>query len=341
MAGEAEIAKLRQELESMMSKLDTERERSKIAQHEAELLETAMKRLSNTSPSPSNHPVYVTTSRKLDRFRDKPVKSSDPEIDEWIEDVRSQLQLRELDKKGKALFVIDHLAGQARREILGRGPKTSEDPEEIFTVLRRVFGGGSELPDLQQQFYSYRQKEESLLESSLELLKLYDNMCQIEPSLSVGRDAALKSRLAEAVKDESLRRELRRLNMEVTTLDFFQMRDRAIHWLGVSSMSGKGKQVVNQEIQQESAILDMLKKQAEQINVQQQQITSILTTLQSNSLTPRHKKPAQENNQTRKPRTCWRCDSPDHLIRECPLKKIQQSSLGASNKSTATETQSF
>jgi hypothetical protein len=134
---------------------------------------------------------------------------------------------------------------------------------------------------------------------------------------------------------------LRRLNKEVTTLDFFQMRDRAIHWLGGKPISGKGKQVVNQEIQQESAILDILKKQAEQISVQQQQITSILATLQPTSLSTKHKKPAQANYQSRKTLTCWRCDSPDHLMRECPHRKIQQSSMGAAKKSADTEKQLF
>ena len=105
-----------------------------------------------------------------------------------------------MDTKGQALFVIDHLAGKARQEILGRGEPTIRDPEKIFVVLRKIFGIGEELPHLQQLFYSYQQKEkESLLDCSLELLTIYNRICQLDPTFETGRDRALKSRLAEAV----------------------------------------------------------------------------------------------------------------------------------------------
>ena len=52
-----------------------------------------------------------------------------------------------------------------------------------------------------------------------------------DPSFNVNRDKMLKDRLAEAVRDESLRRELHRLNVEASELGFFLL-DRALRWLG-------------------------------------------------------------------------------------------------------------
>ena len=46
------------------------------------------------------------------------------------------------------------------------------------------------------------------------------------------REGTLKGRLAEAARDEWLRRELRRLTIELEHLSYFDMRDRAIGWLG-------------------------------------------------------------------------------------------------------------
>ena len=50
------------------------------------------------------------------------------------------------------MYLLEHLAGEARREILGRGDEVKSNPEQIFAVLVRVFGDGDSLPQLQQQF---------------------------------------------------------------------------------------------------------------------------------------------------------------------------------------------
>ena len=93
----------------------------------------------------------------------------------------------------------------------------------------RVFGDGDSLPQLQQQFFSYRQKEgEDLVSCSLHLVRLFDCIVQLDSSFKPGRDAQLKSRLAEAVRKENLRTELQRLNSEHTELTYFDVRDRVM-----------------------------------------------------------------------------------------------------------------
>ncbi len=42
----------------------------------------------------------------------------------------------------------------------------------------------------------------------------------------------MKGRLAEAVRDQGLARELHRLNIEAPGLTFFELRDRAVEWIG-------------------------------------------------------------------------------------------------------------
>ena len=69
-----------------------------------------------------------------------------------MSDVRGQLASRQLTIEEGASFVLDHLAGKARQEILGRGDEVTANPEEIFKVLLKVFGDGDTLPQLQQKF---------------------------------------------------------------------------------------------------------------------------------------------------------------------------------------------
>lgn len=323
---EQEVQQLKEKLVKMEQLLKDEQVKAQQARREADILETSM----HHEPLPSS-PVYVTTSQKLERFRDKPVKSSDPEVEEWIQDVQSQIDLRKIDTRAQAVFILDHLAGSARQEILGRGKPTTDDPMKMFSVLRMVFGAGEELSTLKQKFYTYRQKDtESLLDCSLELLKIYNRMCQLDSSLVAGKTEALKSYLADAVSDVNLKREIRRLNRWSPDLDFFDMRDCAIQWMGTPSTTATASNVksarttVTEEISQDSAVLELLKKQGAQIEAQQKQIGDILSRMDvrrkfSENNRQDHSSNQQYNKFTQmRVRACWRCGSTEHLKNKCP-----------------------
>lgn len=150
-------------------------------------------------------------------------------MEDWIADACAACESRGLNKKDQATYLIEHLGGDARLEVLGRGEALKSDPAQIYAVLLRVFGDGDSLPQQQQLFYSYRQKEgESLVSCSLALVKIFDRITRVDPSFVPGRETQLKNRLAEAVTDESLRTELRRLNTEHPELSFFDVRDHVM-----------------------------------------------------------------------------------------------------------------
>ena len=173
-------------------------------------------------------PIYIAPGRRLETFQGRPTHPSDQSVYDWILGVKTQLELRGLVGKEAATFIREHLVGDARREVNGRGAKVLEDPGEIFDVLARVFGDGNTLPQLQQKFYSFQQGNgQDLLACSLQLVEMYDRMVTLDKSNESQRENALKNRFAEAVRDESLKRELRRLNLDKPGLTFFELRDRA------------------------------------------------------------------------------------------------------------------
>ena len=62
----------------------------------------------------------------------------------------------------------------------------------------------------------------------LHLVRLFDHIVQLDSSFKPGRDAQLKSCLAEAVRDENLRTELQHLNSEHLELTYFDVCDRVM-----------------------------------------------------------------------------------------------------------------
>ena len=92
--------------------------------------------------------VMYVNSRKLERFHGKSEKLNDFSVEDWIEDAQSASASRGFSPKEEAAFFIEHLAGSARREVIGRGKEVIENPKKIYIVLTRVFGDGDNLPQL-------------------------------------------------------------------------------------------------------------------------------------------------------------------------------------------------
>ena len=230
--------------------------------------------------------MYVTPSRKLERFKGKPAKGTDPSVEEWIEDARATCESTGLKKEQTALFLLEHLAGEARQEILGRGDEIKSNPEQIFAVLLRVFEDGDSLPQLQQQFFSYRQKEgEDLVSCSLHLV-----------------------RLTEAVREENLRTDLWGLNSEHPELTYFDVRHRVMKLM--SKPPVKQSTLVQETAAAGQDIHSILRQQSQQISAQQKQIESLVSALSSRDVSFRGCGQ----------RRCWVCGSAQHLKRDCPTR---------------------
>ena len=310
-----DLAALKGEVEGLKLALV---KKEKEAQETAENLGAVEQELKHLLKQPKNESVkgegvvYVAQSRKLERFRGRPVKTTDPTVEEWIEDAKASSDSKGLTKEQTSLYLVEHLAGDARREILGRGDEIKSNPEQIYAVLLRVFGDGDSLPQLQQQFFSYRQREgEDLVSLSLHLVQLFDRIVQLDSSFKPGRDSQLKNRLAEAVRDDNTRTELRRLNSEHPELSYFDARDRVMKLMSQYGKSDKtGQTTLVQEAAADQDVQSILKQQSQQIAAQQKQIESLVAALSGRNVPPRGGGP----------RRCWECDSSGHLRRNCPNK---------------------
>ena len=249
--------------------------------------------------------VIVNASRRIDRFRGKPKTVNDPTVDVWIRDIKVQVSTQSLHKEDAVNFVLDHRAGSARLEILGRMDEVKDDPEKINKSLRVTFGDGHTIPELLQKFFSYKQSGEDLVTCSINLLELFDKIAEVYKTFKEGKQSILKDRLAEAVLDEGLGRELRRLNIEVPDLSYFDLRDRAVKWIG----RGTTRRTRVDEMASGATGDDMIEKIVEKVAKRLQ----------------KDQPPKMDSRPLTRPKgQCWSCGSTEHLKRNCPKKENRE-----------------
>ena len=258
-------------------------------------------------------PIYVTPTRKFDRLRGRPEKSGDPEVAEWIGDIRCHLTAKHITGTAACALIKENLKGRARLEIEGRG--INDDPEAIFRALLEAFGDGGDLAALQERLFQYRQSPgETVVDCSLKLVEIYNKVAEKDPAYESRRDQTLKERLAASVADQSLSREIRRLIQDAPGLNFFELRNRAVEWAGGDKPKEGGSASSQEMTMAKDSLVEAIERQNKLMERRMDALESALKQ-QNPSGGGRFQRYRSG------PRLCWKCQSPDHIQWDCPEKK--------------------
>ena len=126
MSEEQELVRLKDELEQL--KLENQRLKEPPSRGNG----------TNGEGSQRREVVYIPRERKCPPFSGKPGPGS-LTIEDWLEEVDCSTRGRHMSDVDKALFMYDHLEGEARSEIKFRPRGEREDPSFITNVLKQNF----------------------------------------------------------------------------------------------------------------------------------------------------------------------------------------------------------
>lgn len=227
-------------------------------------------------------------------------------IVEWVEEVQACVRARHLSVADQALFLFDHLEGEAKREIKFRSEMERRDPARVIAILKELYGCSQSYVTLQQAFFSRHQQEgETLQEFSLALMALMAQVEQHAPGGMPNAGVLLRDQFVEHVLDSSLRRELKQLVRCLPDCTLLELRSEAIRWereglpggtrgrsfslpttyglqYGVQGCPQPVPQASSQPVPQVSPslpglgeLMDLLKRQQEQLNSLAQTVASL------------------------------------------------------------------
>ncbi len=171
--------------------------------------------------------VFIPRDRRCPKFNGR----SGVGINEWVEEAQACMRFRHLSEADKAFFLFDHLEGEARDEIKYRPAGEREAPEKIITALKELYGCSKSYVALQEAFFSRRQHDgETLLEFSLALMSLLEQVKQQSPTVMSNAEILLRDQFVEHVVDSALRRELKQLVRRQPGATLLEVRREAIRW---------------------------------------------------------------------------------------------------------------
>lgn len=268
--------------------------------------------------------VFVPKDRRCPSFNGR----SGIAIDEWVDEARACMRLRNMTPAEQAYFLYDHLEGEARDEIKYRSIADKSDPDKIVSALREVYGCAESYITLQETFFSRRQQEgETLLEFSLALLSLFEKVKRQSPHAISNGDIVVRDQFVECVSDNALRRELKQLIRRQPTVTLLEVRGEAIRWeregmpggargrsQSVPLVSGfqyevRGSPGLGSVRGNQSPELSELR---EMLRQQQQQIDLLTQTIARNQSTFSRGRSSRSTQLI-----CRRCQQPGHFAREC------------------------
>lgn len=97
--------------------------------------------------------VYLQQDRKCPRFSGCLVQVDSLAIEDWIEEVESHVQTKQLSQKEKTLFVYNQLEGEAHTEIQFQPSTVHDSDVEMFKILRELYGSSHSHVSLQRKFF--------------------------------------------------------------------------------------------------------------------------------------------------------------------------------------------
>ena len=250
-------------------------------------------------------------SKKVSKLKGEPEAAGDPEVEEWVDDILNDLSTRDMSKKEQAVFIIDHLAGQAKREIRYRSESEKTDPNKILGILCKVFGDSNPATLSKEDFFARNQRErETLLMYSQALLYLAERMIKKDTTLEASRQTLLKGKFIEGLREDSIRRELRKIDMYDKELTFSDFRDKVIKLVGDDL---KHKATLVRETRAQTETDGKYTSLTKMISDQQKQITE-LTSLFSQMA---HKSQYKRGINNKGEKVCFYCKEISHFKKDC------------------------
>ncbi|XP_078314313.1 uncharacterized protein LOC111132484 [Crassostrea virginica] len=284
--------------------------------------------------------VYLKSERKFPKFGGRPVKDGDPDVYEWISDMREHIQSAQ-SKDDFVDFIMDHLTGSAKSEVKLRPHTERKTGKQILDILETVFEIKETTTQLLQKFYQRDQREDETLEKySLVLTEMTQKINKKDKKEQVN-DVKLTERFIDGIRDQNTRQELRKVVLDSGNVPFFEFRLKMLRWIEDNPKMGLSIKKITTQNTELSEMMTLVKKQQEMLDRQQQQIDRLTRMSDGKFNRQLHVQPEERGRSRQRfgprfnrgsngrrgssivarGRQCYNCGGMGHISSNCPSEK--------------------
>lgn len=270
--------------------------------------------------------IYIPRDRKLPEFSGCVSKPGELSIEEWVASMKSAFQVMRVPTEDWIELLKQHLKDEAKATVKFMMDGKDETVDNIFTVLLDTYGDKVPIGTRLKDFYDRAQNAgETIRSYAYDLRERLNRVQRREPNRVADAENVLKEQLVLGLKDDFLRREMKRRVKSEPDLSFVQLMQAAITWseeeeTQTSRSSTRARGVVNAAAAQDapSALsLEKLHEAIQKIPARQEELYQAVHGKGRNK--PQQSRPKSQPLKDSEGRyICYSCGEPGHTSRYCP-----------------------
>ncbi|XP_023807866.1 uncharacterized protein LOC111946903 [Oryzias latipes] len=278
--------------------------------------------------------VVIHRDRKLPDFGGGSVRGGDESVEEWIAEMKSAFRVMKTPHDDRVELVKQHLKGEAKATVKFMLTEPIDSVEEIFDILIQTYGDKTPIGTRLKEFYERKQMPgETIRSYAYDLQDRLEHVIRREPKRVPDPDVVLKEQLVLGLKEDFLRRELKRKVHEMRSLTFVELLQAAIDWseeeempsdpatLGRPKIRGGVNAAVAMEEKPSSLTMEMLHEEIKRISARQEELYHALQRKgeEAGQRAAAPRRVALRDSEGRY--ICYNCGEPGHVSKHC-LRKV-------------------
>ena len=269
--------------------------------------------------------VFIQRDRKCPDFSGSQ-SQGEMCIEEWIAALKSHFVVCKIPDEDKVELVKQHLKGEAKVTLKLMVEDDTTDIANVLKILREVYRDKAPVGIRLREFYDRKQMAGERIRSygydlqeKLRRLKRCDTKCISDP------DTMLKEQFVLGLREDNLRREMKRQAKEQPTLIFNLLMQAAIDWSEEEETSqatrdkshtrGAVSSVVTEETPP-ALSLQALHESIQKLAVRQEELYRVVQGPEMRNTARGRQQRFPQRDETGQ-LICYNCGEPGHISREC------------------------